>query len=323
MCRFVLYQGAPLTIASLVTDPSNSIINQSVSSKEADEPLNGDGFGVAWYAHELSHRPAVFRSVSPAWSNMNLLELARVTRSGCILGHVRAATRGIPVTELNCHPFAAGPYAFMHNGDVAHFGAIRRRVLDSLSDDAFAAIKGSTDSEHLFGIFLDKVAQAGGTPAAVTAGPAQRPHAAQLEAMARGLEDTVSFITALSATARTGIKRDSASAQEDEECDLNIAVSDGTQAVACRYTTAADRDPSSLYVHTGRRYVCEGGTCRMMSPERGHGAVIISSEPLSDDAGWQKIPKNHMVAVHADGVCNIRPMRSPTRVPALAATAAQ
>src|SRR3954471_18211514 len=98
MCRFVLYQGVPLTIASLVTDPSHSIINQSVKSLESDEPLNGDGFGVAWYTPELSLRPAVFRSVSPAWSNMNLLDLGRVTRSSCILAHVRAATRGIPVT---------------------------------------------------------------------------------------------------------------------------------------------------------------------------------------------------------------------------------
>ncbi len=316
MCRFVLYHGAPLTIASLVTDPSNSIINQSVQSKEADEPLNGDGFGVAWYAPELSHKPAVFRSVSPAWSNMNLLELARVTRSGCILAHVRAATRGIPVTELNCHPFSAGAYAFMHNGDVAHFGAIRRRVLAGLSDAAFQAVKGSTDSEHLFGIFLDKVAQAGGTPAGVTSGPAQGPEHAQADAMARALEETISYITALAATASTANKQDDAAPGEDDACDLNIAVSDGRHAVACRYTTA-DREPSSLYVHTGRRYVCEGGVCRMVSPEKGHGVVIVSSEPLSDDPGWQKIPRNHMVVIREDRSCDIRPMRI---TPAAAAT---
>jgi glutamine amidotransferase len=308
MCRFVLYQGVPMTIASLVTEPSNSIINQSVHSKEADEPLNGDGFGVAWYVPELSHKPAVFRSVSPAWSNMNLLEMARVTRSGCILAHVRAATRGIPVTELNCHPFAAGPYAFMHNGDVARFGAIRREVLRSLSDDAFHAVKGSTDSEHLFGLFLDRVAVAGGTPGGATRGPVAAHPREQADRMAVALQQTVEFITRLSASAvGGGVKRDEATPGEDEDCYLNIAVSDGTHAVACRYTTA-EGDPSSLYVHTGRRYVCEEGVCRMVSPEKGHGAVIVSSEPLSDDPGWQKIPRNHMVVIHADGTCDIRPV---------------
>jgi len=308
MCRFVLYQGVPLTIASLVTEPANSIINQSVHSKESEEPLNGDGFGVAWWAPELSHKPAVFRSVTPAWSNMNLLELARVTRSGCILAHVRAATRGIPVTELNCHPFAAGPYAFMHNGDVARFGAIRRRVLAELSDDSFHAVKGSTDSEHLFGVFLDEVAKAGGTPAATTSGKAKATPAHQSNAMATALERTVSYIAELSRNAvRARVKRDDATPEEDEDCYLNIAASDGEHSVACRYTTASI-EPSSLYVHTGRRYVCEGGLCRMVSPEKGHGAVIVSSEPLSDDPGWQKIPKNHMVVVGQDRTCEIRPM---------------
>lgn len=309
MCRFVLYQGVPLTIASLVTEPANSIINQSVHSKESEEPLNGDGFGVAWWVPDISHKPAVFRSVSPAWSNMNLLELARVTRSGCIMGHVRAATRGIPVTELNCHPFAAGPYAFMHNGDVARFGSIRRKVLAGLSDDAFHAVKGSTDSEHLFGVFLDQVAKAGGTPGAATHGPAKVSSHHQAQAMATALHETVKYIVGLSKAAVNGdCKRDEATPEEDEDCYLNIAVSDGNHSVACRYTTASG-DPSSLYVHTGRRYVCEGGLCRMVSPEKGHGAVIVSSEPLSDDPGWQKIPRNHMVVVGEDRACDIRELK--------------
>jgi predicted glutamine amidotransferase len=239
---------------------------------------------------------------------MNLLELARVTRSGCILAHVRAATRGIPVTELNCHPFSAGPYAFMHNGDVARFGAIRRRVLADLTDDSFHAVKGSTDSEHLFGIFLDHVAKSGGTPAAATTGKVKAHPEHQAQAMATALEKTVGYIVGLSHGAlRTQTKRDDAAPDEDQDCYLNIAVSDGEHSVACRYTTAPE--PSSLYVHTGRRYVCEGGLCRMVSPEKGHGAVIVSSEPLSDDPGWQKIPRNHLVVVGHDRSCEIREMK--------------
>ena len=91
MCRFVLYVGDPIPLAALVTEPANSIIQQSVHSKELDEPLNGDGFGVAWYAPQVAPEPAVFRSITPAWSNQNLLHLARFAHSGCMLAHVRAA----------------------------------------------------------------------------------------------------------------------------------------------------------------------------------------------------------------------------------------
>jgi predicted glutamine amidotransferase len=141
-----------------------------------------------------------------------------------------------------------------------------------------------------------------------TAGKVKASSDQQAEAMASGLERTVEYITRLSRNALTsGAKRDDASADEDEDCYLNIAVSDGEHSVACRFTTAST-EPSSLYVHTGRRYVCEGGLCRMVSPEKGHGAVIVSSEPLSDDPGWQKIPRNHMVVVGQDRTCEIRAM---------------
>lgn len=291
MCRFVLYQGAPLTIASLVTEPAHSIINQSFKSTEADEPLNGDGFGVAWYVPELSPHPAVFRSVSPAWSNQNLLDLSRVTRSGNILAHVRAATPGLPVTELNCHPFTHGPYAFMHNGDVARFGAIRRELLNSLSDEAFEAVRGSTDSEHLFGVFIDALHR--------RANPATAHDPAGV--MADALNEAIRRVVTMSRA--TGLHPEP---QGDGESDLNIALSNGFCSVACRFTTSPSRPPMSLYMHTGRRYVCEGGVCRMIDPEKEHGAVIVSSERLSDDPGWLTVPANHMVLVNEDLTCVVR-----------------
>ena len=157
MCRFVLYLGPPLVLSTLITEPANSMIHQSFHSHERKEPLNGDGFGVAWYQRELSDEPGVFRSITPAWSNHNLLDLARVTRSTCILAHVRAATPGMAVTETNTHPFAWGPYAFMHNGEIGGFHQIKRRLLARLSDEAFDRIGGTTDSEHFFALLGDRL----------------------------------------------------------------------------------------------------------------------------------------------------------------------
>jgi len=132
MCRFTFYTGTPLRLSELLTEPEHSLINQSFQSEEREEPLNGDGFGLAWYVDGHTE-PALFRSVTPAWSNCNLRELARVTVSHCALAHVRAATQGLQVGEPNCQPFRRRQVAFMHNGDIGGFSSIRRALLDQLS----------------------------------------------------------------------------------------------------------------------------------------------------------------------------------------------
>ena len=155
MCRFALYLGSPIVVSSLITEPSNSNIHQSFHSHERKEPLNGDGFGLAWYVPEISDEPSLFKDLSPAWNNANLLQLARVTRTPCLLAHVRAASPGLSVSRLNCHPFARGPFAFMHNGTVGGFRSIARILKSALCDDAYHVIQGSTDSELVFAIVFD------------------------------------------------------------------------------------------------------------------------------------------------------------------------
>ncbi len=283
MCRFTLYLGPSIALSSLITEPTHSLIRQSFESTEREEPLNGDGFGVAWYVPGMSPDPAAFRSISPAWSNRNLLELSRVIKTHCVLAHVRAATPGLPVTETNCHPFTHGPFAFMHNGDVGGFATMRRRIVADLSDNSFDAMLGTTDSEHLFAMFLDE-------HSAVAAGPSTS------ESLTVALERTLQRIAALTREYKI-----------DHISYLNLAVSDGRHAVACRCSTDPRQRADTLYVHSGRRYVCEGGVCRMIEPTDGGGrTVIISSEPLSEDAGWAEVPFNHLVIVGADQTVTMR-----------------
>ncbi|RMF75106.1 MAG: class II glutamine amidotransferase [Acidobacteria bacterium] len=283
MCRFVMYEGPEIDLASLVTRPRNSLVHQSYHSLERREPLNGDGFGLAWYRHEISPEPALFRSVRPAWNDRNLHHLARVTRSRTVLAHVRAASHRIPVSEVNCHPFVAGPFAFMHNGQVAHFPRIRRELLASLSDESFEVVQGSTDSELLFAVFLDRWAEARATD--------------PLERMAEALVAAISQVLARArAHGRTEVSR------------LNLVVGNGREAVACRFADDPDTVPETLYVHTGRRYVCEGDRCRMVEPEAGHDAVLVSSERLSDDPGWRLVPRDHLVLVDSRRSVTLRPL---------------
>jgi glutamine amidotransferase len=53
-------------------------------------------------------------------------------QSTTILAHVRAASPGLPVLEVNCHPFRMGRLTFMHNGGIAGFGRIKRAIQASV-----------------------------------------------------------------------------------------------------------------------------------------------------------------------------------------------
>jgi ergothioneine biosynthesis protein EgtC len=283
MCRFIAYLGEPITLESLVVRPRNSLINQSIDAQEFEERLNGDGFGLAWYARAVCPEPALFRSVTPAWSNLNLLRLARVVQSDAILAHVRAASPGMVVTEANCHPFASGRYAFMHNGHVGDFMRLRRPLRRALGDAVYDGIEGSTDSEHLFAMFLERVAaQVGADPT---------------EAMARALEQTIRDVLALHRQHGTG-----------DPSYLNLAVTDGESLVAARFTDGPAEDALSLYLHRGRRYVCRGDVCQMQDASGNGASVMVCSERLSDEPGWQPVPVNHLVLARPDRSVALRPI---------------
>jgi glutamine amidotransferase len=281
MCRFTFYHGPSLRISSLVTEPTNSIIHQSYLSQERSEPLNGDGFGVAWYPRE--GEPGLFRSVTPAWNNANLVSLSRVVESRCILAHVRAATQVRSVSEINCHPFVSGSYAFMHNGDLGGFAMLRRALLNHLSDDAFARLQGQTDSEHLFALILDRL---GNNGAAVTV--------QQLAAIIKeGIKDALKLVERFA---------------PGEYSYLNLVLTDGNVAVASRFTTQPDYDGESLYWNSGKRYSCEKGLCRMIVSDSSGTAVLVSSERLSNDPGWEIVPRNHMLLIGQDQTTWLEPL---------------
>ncbi|MEZ5980584.1 MAG: class II glutamine amidotransferase [Planctomycetota bacterium] len=286
MCRFVFYHGPSLLLSSLLTEPAHSLIRQSFAATDREEPLNGDGFGVAWYAPEITREPAAFRMITPAWNDRNLMDLARVVKSRTVLAHVRAATQVRAVNEANCHPFRSGPFAFMHNGDVGGFTHFRRKLVERLSDRAFEEIEGSTDSEHAFALLLDELGHAD-VPSPF--------------ALFDAVERTIDTLVALSAEFGRG-----------EASYLNFAVTNGECAVVTRFTTLEDYDGESLYVHRGRRYVCDGGVCRMVAPDESGGAVIVSSERLSDDPGWEVVPRNHAVVV-SDGGAAFRALSVTSR----------
>lgn len=277
MCRFLAYVGRPVLANDLLYVPQHSLIErQSLGAQEMSIPINGDGFGISWYDFSLDEEPCQFRSVHPAWSDQNLRFLARKVRTNMLFAHVRAATPGSLVEEVNCHPFVHGRLTWMHNGMVQGFKKIRRALLRELKDEAYDAIQGSTDSEHLFGLFLNNIEN--------PSGPVTTEE--MVSAMFAMLEDFNRLLF------EHDIK---------EHSYLNLCVSNGRSMIATRYTTNPRVQPASLYYMFGREYVCEDTRCYMVPDEGQSEAVIIASEPFtSHKSDWVKVTRNSMIIVEED-----------------------
>lgn len=146
MCRFLAYRGQPILLEDLVAAPAHSLIHQSQYAEETKTGTNGDGFGIGWYGERAA--PGVYREVQPAWSDENLRSLCAQVRSHLFFAHVRAST-GTATSRANCHPFGAGRFMFMHNGQIGGWQKIRRQVEALIPDALYAGRQGTTDSEAI------------------------------------------------------------------------------------------------------------------------------------------------------------------------------
>jgi glutamine amidotransferase len=273
MCRFVVYKGREMFMSDLLTKSEQSLIRQSFKARERKEPLNGDGFGVGWYTPDVDATPCVFTSITPAWSNRNLHHLAEKIRSGCFFAHVRAATSGLLVSEVNCHPFQYRQFLWMHNGSVGQFDKIKRRLRESLADEVYNFIQGTTDSEHTFAVFLNE--------------------------MLGHLED-YSTETLQEAVLSTIHRLDTwtREAGVDRSSYYNFALTDGNSTIVSRYVSNPNDEAATLYISSGERFESHEGVYHMVPSRRDPQAIIIASEPLTDTrSDWQPVPKNHLITI--------------------------
>lgn len=228
MCRLLAYSGEPIFLEDLVCKPEHSLVRQSMQAEEAKLTTNGDGFGLGWYTG-LAERPepGVYREVTPAWSDENLLALCAAVRSPLFFAHVRATT-GTSVARQNCHPFHYRQWLFIHNGQIGDYAKIRRRMESLLPDELYAARKGATDSELMFLLAVNHI-ERGMTP---------------IDAMAAMLGDVRQMMgeAGISAPLR-----------------FAAALADGKTIYAFRYSS--DNRPPTLYVNR-----CSHGTIVASEP---------------------------------------------------------
>jgi predicted glutamine amidotransferase len=91
---------------------------------------------------------------------LDVSKLASDVRADLIIGHVRQATVGALRTE-NTHPFRYRQWLFAQTGTVSDFDQVRERLVGSVPEFLRSGIRGETDAEVVFHVFLSFLHDAG------------------------------------------------------------------------------------------------------------------------------------------------------------------
>jgi glutamine amidotransferase len=264
------YTGASIPLETLLFKAEHNLIDQSMSSRSAETPTNGDGFGVGWYGSRPT--PGLFRSLRPAWNDFNLRDLAAQIDTHLFLAHVRATSLAT-VQETNCHPFRHGKWLFVHNGEIFGVEKVRQELLARIDGLVFSEMLGTTDSELMF--FL-----------ALSLGLEEDPLGA-LQRMAALVE-------------RTGRARG-----EAESLWMTLGLTDGETIWAVRY--ASDRNAPTLYYSrsTADLAALNPDLARQVGPR----ARAIVSEPIGRFSEiWQAVPESTALRI-TDGEVEVLPFQ--------------
>lgn len=120
----------------------------------ANEPV---GWGIGFYQSGevlMRRRPLDERR------EIDLSEVVRDVKSDVLVGHVRKPTVGNLRTE-NTHPFRYRQWLFASTATVGHFDQLRERLLESQPEFLRRNVRGDTDTECLFYLFLSFLHDAG------------------------------------------------------------------------------------------------------------------------------------------------------------------
>jgi len=227
-----------------------------------------DGWGVGSYQYGevlLRRKPTEHRPT------LDVLDLVSDLRTDTAVVHLRQASVGACTLE-NTHPFRYRQWLFAHNGSVSAFGELRARLSQAVPDFLLRGVRGETDSELLFALFLGIVHETGRID--------------DPEVDRRYLVDAVAKTVATvdAATDALGLPRSS----------LNCVLTNGTSLVAVR------RGLPMAWIRRQGLRDCD--VCRRLpdlpgrDPKRidhdGYRYLFVSSDHGSTPESWSDVPDN-------------------------------
>lgn len=227
-----------------------------------------DGWGVGFYqADEVLHK----KHPQPDNEQLAWSTIVRGIRSHVAIAHVRDASVG-PRRADNNHPFRMRQWLFAHAGMVGGFSAIQARLLESMPDFLRRNIRGETDSEHVFHVFLSFLHDAGQLDSVDVSD----------QSVLAALRSTIALVDRL--VNEIGAPRS----------NLNLVLTNGRQLYALRHGS------SMVYVERDRLSVPElveqGKSSRPPDPVR---YVLVASAPQTP-SGYRELGDGQLISIDRD-----------------------
>ena len=286
VCRALLYLGQPVLLDNLLFQPDSALVRQSYMPKMLNM-LNLAGFGLrAWDpASHAPDKPFFYGSPSLPVFDRNLKNLAEKVRAECVLAHVRgvAYSTAVEISLQNVHPFQFEglPWALAHNGDLAGISEMKPLLAAHVKPEFLARIRGTTDSEWIYALFVSQLRDAA--------------QAAAADEVFDALENTLSILR----EARRGIGMALSSS-------ANLFIANGRQLAAVRYcfdfgryraddaarVHEANLSFLSLWYTLGRDYGLHEDEWKMTGGAERADSILVASEPLTrDTSSWVELPE--------------------------------
>lgn len=229
------------------------------------------GWGVGFYQGGeilLKRRPIDDRP------EISLVDMTKDVRADILVAHVRAATVGSLRTE-NTHPFRYRQWLFAHTGTVEGFARLRNQLSDSLPQFLQRDVRGETDSEILFHLFLSFLHDSG---------QLDRPNVDAASART-ALRSSIALVDRLCAEEGAGPSA------------MNIVVTNPEYLLVAHGGT-----PMAYRIYQGsddmERLLSDGGLGRMRMPDYAASRLTLVASDFDDDqapAGWTHVGERAIV----------------------------
>jgi predicted glutamine amidotransferase len=248
-------------------------VKTRASTSVAASPL---GWGLGFYQGDevlMRRRPL------DDHETIDLAELGADVRADVIIGHVRSATVGGLRTE-NTHPFRYRQWLFAQTGTLPGFDGIRDRLLATVPGFLRGNLRGDTDAELIFHVFLSFLHDAG------------------------KLDDGSAAPSAISEAMRASLAVvDGMAAEVDAvPARVNIVVTNGEALVAVHKN---DTDTGRMYLRelSGKMdadmIIGDDAQLRRRAPEltRMHFTLVASDVDEELRGRWKRVPAGSVVTV--------------------------
>lgn len=286
MCRALVYIGKPILMNSMLFKTDNSLITQTYNPKLMTIIQNLAGFGAIEWSSKLNSggKPLIYKSIELPFFDKNLASIAECVTSSCFMAHIRGVLYQNQeiVSPQNNHPFLfeGTNVALCHNGSLYGIQIIRDYVYSHVPAEITSQIKGTTDSEIIYALFLSKL---------------KDKYTNNVLEVQNAVLETLDHISILRKKHSLNILS-----------PVNLFISNGDYVIATRYSfDYGHLTPNivdlghftyhSLWYTVGDSYKeFEQGFA--MSGKKSS-SIIISSEPLTEDmTSWIELPEYSLIS---------------------------